>query len=67
MTNPPTPWINFKQAAVYLSRSEPQLRRDINCPDGPPFRKVGRKLIFHTGELDAWLQSRPGFNLPSAG
>jgi hypothetical protein len=61
-TAEPSPWMNFSDFAAYINVSQPTLRRLINQPDGPPFRKVNRRLVFNRGEGDAWMLTRPTFN-----
>jgi hypothetical protein len=50
-----------KQAAPYIGMSRSFLRqsrmngRRLNRTPGPPFLKIGRKVLYLADDLDAWL------------
>jgi predicted DNA-binding transcriptional regulator AlpA len=45
------------QAAEYVGLSPRTLEKARLTGDGPPFRKIGRAVIYDTDDLDAWLAS----------
>lgn len=50
-----TPWMNAKEAAVYLRVSQRQVARLIK-DRGLPFDRIGRRLIFHRDKIDKWIE-----------
>jgi hypothetical protein len=52
--------VNFDQeaAAAYLSVSVQWLEDQRQKGFGPPFAKLGRKIVYRKGDLDAFVQQR---------
>lgn len=55
-------FVNTKKAAELIHRSEAYLARDRcdgptgNRTPGPPYYKVGRRILYKVGDLMAWLE-----------
>lgn len=49
---------SVEQAAVYVGLSVSYLNRARITGDGPVFLKLGRRVVYETRDLDAWLESR---------
>jgi len=47
-----------KEAATYLGLSASTLAKKRMTGDGPPYFKLGRKVLYDTKILDGWLDSR---------
>lgn len=47
-----------KEAAAYLGLHPSTLAKLRMTGDGPEFQKAGRKVLYSTVALEAWLQSR---------
>ena len=56
--NPPRPLCNPIQAAEYLGSKDRTLERWRHCGGGPPFVKVGRRVMYRLADLDAWLDQQ---------
>ncbi len=52
------PNIRVAEAAKYVGLSKSSLDKLRMGDDGPAFFKVGRAVIYATGDLDAWLKSK---------
>lgn len=57
--------LSTRDAATYLGLSERYLA-NLRCPgakiDGPPFRRIGRRVVYLVDDLDAWLAAyRPHY------
>ena len=52
--------MDTRQLAEYLNVSTSYIYQN----KGIPFKKIGKKLIFHKPEIDAWLESRKNEQLP---
>lgn len=50
--------INQKQAAEQLGVKERTLEDYRLRGGGPPFYKIGARVVYDTGELDDWLAAR---------
>jgi excisionase family DNA binding protein len=50
----PAPWMAIEKAAVYLDLPKQRLYRLTASGEIPHYKQEGR-LLFHRGELDAWL------------
>ena len=57
--------MNKTTAANYLGTSKPSLSHLVN-KGGIPCRRIGRKYVFLTADLDAWLQELPGITVAQA-
>jgi len=51
-------WLNTKEAAQYLRCSEVRLETWRHDKLGPPFKKIGRSVIYARKELDTWLREQ---------
>lgn len=47
-----------REAAEYLRVSERTLIRWRNGRTGPPYTKVGHKVVYRSSDLDSWLDAR---------
>lgn len=45
-----------KQAAAYLATTEGTLAQWRHRGEGPPFVKLGRKVVYRPEALDTWLR-----------
>ena len=52
----PTPWLSTEPAADYLAAKPGRLHDLVQLGRLTP-RRDGRRLLFHRGELDAYLES----------
>jgi Helix-turn-helix domain len=50
--------INQKQAAEHLGLPERSLENFRLRGGGPPFYKIGARVVYDSAELDAWLAAR---------
>jgi hypothetical protein len=50
--------INQRQAAERLGIPERSLESARGRGNGPPFYKIGQRVVYDTDELDAWLVAR---------
>jgi excisionase family DNA binding protein len=50
-----SPWMAVERAAVYLDLPKQRLYRLTASGEIPHYKQEGR-LLFHRGELDAWLR-----------
>ena len=57
--------MRMKSAATYLGCSVPTIYRAMS-KHRLPARRMGGHWVFSKTELDAWVQSLPGVNQPSA-
>ncbi|CDX53867.1 conserved hypothetical protein [Mesorhizobium plurifarium] len=56
-----SPFLNTAQAAFYVGLSQRTLEKMRLKGGGPQFRKHGRFVRYHIGEIDAWSKGRaPG-------
>lgn len=54
------PYLNTKEAAAFLGRTEPSIR-SLVFRRQIPFRRVGGRLCFLADELDHWIREEsPG-------
>ena len=56
------PWVGLRELTELRPMSAPTVRRWMNHPNGIPFRKLGRKILFNLAEVDLWLASMPSWN-----
>lgn len=55
----PSPLLTTGEAAEYLRLAPVTLECDRSTRRlGIPFRKLGRRVLYHRADLDAWLQKR---------
>lgn len=64
------PYLTAAEAADYLGLSASLMNRwRCDMPGGPPYRKVGRRVVYARADLDQFLEercrSRPLFARPS--
>lgn len=53
------PYLTAREAASYLSVSRSLLSRwRCDTPGGPPYRKVGRRVVYASADLDKFLEDR---------
>ena len=57
--------MSFAQLAAYLQKTRPTIYTFMS-KHGLPGRRIGDRWMFSKAEVDAWISSRPGVNLPSA-
>ena len=50
--------LNRREAAEYIGASYPTLCTWASVGGGPPYIKVGRKVVYMRSDLDAWMDSR---------
>lgn len=59
--NPPSarrPFLNNGEAARFLGLSPRTLEKHRVIGDGPRFRKLGRRIVYAVGDLEAWADAR---------
>jgi len=64
-TTPHSGMMRVKSAAAYIGCSVPTLYRRMSKQKLPAHR-LGGYWAFYQSELDTWIKSQPGINLPSA-
>lgn len=52
-----SPFLEPADAAKYLKLNVNTLRNKRCAGDGPPFRKHGRKVMYHIDDLDRWSET----------
>jgi excisionase family DNA binding protein len=57
-----SPWLSLPDAAGRVSVSVPYLKREV-AANRAPHRHIGRRVVLHRDELDAWANSKPGTRL----
>jgi predicted DNA-binding transcriptional regulator AlpA len=66
MPGPGARWLRARDAAAILGLSAATLA-DWRCEGkGPPFRRLGRVIIYDAAELDEWMEQRPSFTSTAA-
>lgn len=50
-------YLNTLEAAAYLRLSKSTLAKARVSGRGPPYLKVGRRVLYRHGDLDAWAQA----------
>jgi predicted DNA-binding transcriptional regulator AlpA len=50
--------LDTKEAADFLKLSPRTLENFRNLGDGPPFRKLGRRVLYARSDLEAWVNAR---------
>ena len=50
--------LSTRDAAEYLGLSPKTLETNRTRGGGPPFVKLGRRVVYRRGDLDAWLAER---------
>lgn len=56
VTHPNSPTMATREAAIYLRLSKPHLEKLRCTGGGPRFVKLGRRVVYRTIDLDAWLE-----------
>lgn len=51
-------YMNTKQLAQHLSLSVSFLEKLRLAGDGPPFAKLGKKVVYRVHDVEAWIESR---------
>ena len=51
-------YLDTRRAAVYLALSASTLNRMRLTGEGPRYAKAGRRVIYATADLDAWVEAR---------
>lgn len=54
-----SPWLNAKDAASYLSMGESTLGNHRTAGTGPRYRRMGKGVLYHRDDLDAWVAAHP--------
>lgn len=52
-------WLNARECAQYIRRSSSSLAALRTRGDGPPFRRVGNRVVYDRSEVDEWIQALP--------
>lgn len=66
MPGPAARWLRAKDAAVVLGVAMGTLA-DWRCEGkGPPFKTLGRAVVYDRVALDAWMEQRPSFTSTAA-
>jgi hypothetical protein len=55
-----SPFLNTDQAAYYIGLSSRTLEKMRSSDRGPKFRRHGRHIRYHIGDLDDWSDARSG-------
>lgn len=50
-------WISREDLAIQLGLSPQTLKRWAMCREGPPWMKVGRKVMYNRDSVKEWLRS----------
>ena len=53
-----SPLLTPQEAAEFLRSKDRTLERWRSTGDGPPFVKVGRKVVYRLTDLNAWLEQQ---------
>lgn len=51
-------FIDTEKAAARIGKSASWLNHARQTGDGPPYRKVGRSVLYHVEDVDRWLESK---------
>lgn len=62
----PSDLMDFKTNCAYLNKSRSWLYKAIGKM-GLPAHRMGTRWVFRKSEVDAWIRTLPGVNLPNAG
>jgi predicted DNA-binding transcriptional regulator AlpA len=57
MQTAPTPKLSVSKAAAYLGVSKSWLDKKRLDGAGPPYLKLGRRVVYDLNELEAWAAS----------
>lgn len=58
MSGTSSPYLGRDDAAAYLGVARKTLEKWAVTGDGPPFRKHGRRVLYHRDEMDAWSEAQ---------
>jgi excisionase family DNA binding protein len=50
-------YLHTESAASYLGLSKSTLEKSRISGNGPPFRKLGRRVLYAIADLDAWADN----------
>jgi hypothetical protein len=53
-----TPYRDQEEAAAFIKGSPRTLEKLRVTGGGPPFRKIGSRVIYHIDDLTAWVEAR---------
>lgn len=53
-----TRYLSTSNAAIFLGSTQPTLARWRRQGDGPPFKKIGRRVTYDIAELESWIAER---------
>jgi hypothetical protein len=56
-TQPAGKYLPTEAAAAYLGLSKSTLEKGRITGSGPPFRKLGRRVLYVIGDLDTWADN----------
>jgi predicted DNA-binding transcriptional regulator AlpA len=66
MPGPGARWLRARDAAAVLGVAVGTLA-DWRCEGkGPPFKRLGRAVVYDLAELNAWMEQRPSFTSTAA-
>lgn len=60
-------YLNTDQAAGYVKLAASTLTKKRLFGDGPPFFKIGRRVVYRRADLDAWLSAHRRTSTSDAG
>lgn len=56
MSVPLSRFLRTSPAAAYCGRSRSDFEKRRLRGDGPPYRKIGRVVVYDRADLDAWME-----------
>lgn len=56
------PRMGSKQSADYIGVSDSWMRKRRMRGDGPPFLRIGGKIVYDRETLDRWLENQQSIN-----
>jgi predicted DNA-binding transcriptional regulator AlpA len=59
-------YLSAKQAAELLNIAPATLANMRSARRGPPYRKLGSRVLYEESAIHAWLDSQPGLRLADA-
>jgi len=62
MENPPKLFVGEKEIAVMIGIAVPTLRSWRTRGGGPPFHKVGSRVLYRVEGVMAWLKGREAYS-----
>lgn len=58
MDTDPARKLTAPEAAERIGLSRPHLAKLRRTGEGPPFFKIGRRVVYAVGDVDAWLKGK---------